>query len=342
MIRLATIAMVMLALVTAGCVRITDADGNVARISMVEGSLTGVVQGTDVQQSKLKAMVKGSIYETGDLVTVFGTCVTDVDEGYPNSTGTLSAWYPNGTVMFSNVTMQNTWDGVNYQEGYFLYTAPMDPVPGTYLTEFQCSVPEYVGVAKAWGEWQNPLWVRRIGEIQDTVNVTQQQILDTQQQVAEFANNTQEWFNTTWQMVDNTTILINQTFNNLTTQINYVGVIANSSVDRNDSYLAQLMWMLINGTGISLNNSLFVNETSVDTPVHRRMWNIEVEVRNDKNSVVGFPLVGCSINTTNTPPTVNALMQSIGSDKNARFKHSEMVYVPPGVDFDWTVSCYYR
>ena len=49
--------------------------------------------------SKLKAMLKGSIYETGEQMTVFGACF----DGYgyliedPALNATLSSWYANGT-----------------------------------------------------------------------------------------------------------------------------------------------------------------------------------------------------------------------------------------------------
>ncbi|MBR9700897.1 hypothetical protein GOV11_03465, partial [Candidatus Woesearchaeota archaeon] len=45
------------------------------------------------------AVVKGSIYETGENMTVFGACLDAGGDLLEESTATLQAWYPNGTVM---------------------------------------------------------------------------------------------------------------------------------------------------------------------------------------------------------------------------------------------------
>ena len=107
---------------------------------------------------KLVAELKGSIYESGELISLFGTC-EDADRNPINASGLLTAYYPNGSVLFSNTTMSQ------FELGKYLYSAPMNSVQGTYLTAFEC---QYFGAsAWAYGEWQNPAWVARLAFIQN-------------------------------------------------------------------------------------------------------------------------------------------------------------------------------
>jgi hypothetical protein len=56
--------------------------------------------------SKIRAEVKGSIYETGSNMTVFGACFDGNSYLLPDATTTFTAWYPNGTMMLGpNATM---------------------------------------------------------------------------------------------------------------------------------------------------------------------------------------------------------------------------------------------
>jgi len=105
---------------------------------------------------KIQAVVKGSIYETGSNMTVFGACLDG--DGYllPLSVANFSAWYPNGTLLLVNQSMIP--DG----GGRFRIHVDMTSTVGTYFTEMRC---EYAGdYALAFGEWQNPEWVTKIGQ----------------------------------------------------------------------------------------------------------------------------------------------------------------------------------
>lgn len=118
--------------------------------------------------TKLKAMVKGSIYETGSNMTVYGACFDG--DGYliSASTATFNSWYPTGSAWQQNATMEAILDGAS-PTGRFLIHVDMGSTIGTYLTEITC---HYAGdTAIAFGEWQNPEWVVRLKTIEDYVTV---------------------------------------------------------------------------------------------------------------------------------------------------------------------------
>jgi hypothetical protein len=110
------------------------------------------------------AIVKGSIYETGSNMTVFGACQDANGYLLPGSSASFTAWYPNGTVMLGpNASMQQVLDGGNASGRYLIHVTMPDTI-GTYFTEMRC---EYLGdYALANGEWQNPEWVVRIRDVQ--------------------------------------------------------------------------------------------------------------------------------------------------------------------------------
>lgn len=431
-------------------VPVTDGKGNKVTSDNTQSALSGKV----VQESQLRAMVKGSIYETGEIVSVYGSCLDAHDEGIAGANGTLSAWYPNGTKFFSDVAM------TEIQTGYFLYTGAMSPVQGTYLTEFTCN--DSGVTAKAFGEWQNPFWVSKINQTLDAVqklnetvsainttnvldalnnlsivlnsntatlgdlnttmqntyvtlqgvNVSVQAVLDAirnanttltqvltdtsclsgralpiylvftpnatpstncadasvpqvfytllslnqsieytlyqlnltnqkldslsanvtllQQNLTQLSENTSAWFNLTY-------TVINQTMGNVTNVIYYAAGVANSSVDRNDSYLAQLLQLLAATTGAPINHTLTVS-TSAERPVYYKEWNVNTTVTNEYGVKVGSPLVSCFINTTNTPPTTNGLMSWNAGQE--RFTYHEKVKLLG--NFTWSVGCVYN
>lgn len=322
------IAVVILtAMVAFGCVRIESGDEPV-RIVSTESGLAGVVQRESVVEQRLRAMVKGSIYGTGEAVSVFGTCLNATDGGFPNSYGTLSAWYPNGTQFITDSAMQEM------QVGYFLYTGTMDAVQGTYLTEFTCHINLTNVTAKAFGEWQNPLWVA-------TIN-------DTYGAVLNLSNNTQQWFNITWEKIDSVNASINESYYNLNQTLYYVASVANASVDRNDSYLAILLQLIASTIGAPQNYSLYVFEYPDDSLVFNRNWRMEVVVYNEYGQPVGSPVVGCKINTTNVPNTVNQSMiaekaenaKNIPVDDREDFFYWQERIQTIGT-FNWTVWCAY-
>jgi hypothetical protein len=428
-------------MILAACTPFTDVSGKPVSIHFEEDfGLVGerVVPVMTAAGQMMKAEVKGSIYGSGEQISLFGLCL-DVDQNPIDggAVATLNAWYPNGTSMFTGVVMQEM------QSGYYVYIAPMDAVQGTYLTELTCVANVSGETAKAWGEWQNPMWVTvitqtntSVGDIQttllqmngslvdlqdmivsingtvvnmtfppssnDTANLTEilrilneqlvcggtamsiiisfdnssisvpctslgQAILDMRSAMdIQFAyieglllNNTQladllsnlsiqmsGGFNTTWQMINSTNVLIGETYTNLTQQIVYVGNVANGSVDRNDSYLAQMLQLLVSSTGAPITHVLTVTEYA-DTPTYYKNWDVDVEVRNEYNVSVGYPVISCFINTTNSPATVNQLMTPVSStgnphvpNTNPSFYWIEKIKVRPS--FDWTTWCVYN
>jgi hypothetical protein len=147
--------------------RLTDGDGNEVR--MIRSGESGFIGESTSKleltpKSIVKAQVKGSIYGTGEMMSVFGTCLNASD--MPVDTGTyatFNSWYPNGTIFFTDVVMSEM------QLGYYVYQGAMQAVQGTYLTEMICHVNGSAEIAKAWGEWQNPRWVQQINDFNVTL-----------------------------------------------------------------------------------------------------------------------------------------------------------------------------
>jgi hypothetical protein len=331
--------MLCLGILLAGCVKITGNDGSDVYLYKNGGRLIGEQSLAGQEGKLLKALVKGSIYETGEFVSVFGTCLNVTDGGFIGSYATMSSWYPNGTAFFENVSMVQL-DGY---EGYFVYNGNMAAVGGTYLTELTCHVNGSDEVAKAFGEWQNPAWVARIANISDqianlSVNLTPvlDAIANVSMQIGDLNVTMTNSFNQTIETLYSINATINSTFTNLTQQLIYVAGVANASVDRNDSYLAYLLQQLIVSTGTPQTYNLSIVE-SADAPVYWRNWQITIRVYNEYNVSVGEPLVSCMISTTNTPPTSNELMAYLG---NGQFTHSEQVRNHD--DFSWTTNCFYN
>jgi hypothetical protein len=249
------------------------------------------------------------------------------------------------------------------QSGYYLYLGSMSVVQGTYLTELICHVNTTSDIAKAWGEWQNPAWVKRIADLNDTIsgmnttignlslNVSidltnlSNQISNISMQIGNLSVNISNSFNQTWYNQNQTNVLINATLVNITQQLVVVSNIANSSVDRNDSYLAYLLSLIINNTGIPVTRNLTVFEEA-DLPILNKDWEIRVEVINEYNISVGYPLVSCLINTTNLPSTVNQRMEFkqavkyINGKVVPSFTWEEKVRLRD--QFNWTVWCFYN
>lgn len=308
-------------LLIAGCVRLTDVDGNPIQMGRNEVAYFMVEEG--VQEARvMKALVKGSIYETGEVVSVFGTCLDQ--DGLPiNGTyAVMSSWYPNGTVFFSNVSMSEL------QEGYYLYQGAMSVVEGTYLTEIECRVNGSNMTAKAWGEWQNPAWVRKIGQINATVGNISVQLGDLQVEM-------NQSFEITWDKIESVNVTLGNVYQNLSNEIYIVGQIANASVDRNDSYIVFLLNQIL--TGIPSGNATLTWNETAGRVIYYRNWKIDVEVYDSVGDIVGWPEVGCYINTTNDPPTQGALMEFI--DGQDIFRHKEKVKVK---EFEWDVWCEYN
>lgn len=270
----------------------TGRDGRDIKVVYKDGSFTG--QSED-SKNGLKAMVKGSIYETGEQVSVFGTCMDLDDLPVVGTYALMSSWYPNGTVFFSNVSM------TQIQTSYFLYTGAMNAVQGTYLTEMDCYLNGSTEVARAYGEWQNPVWVARISGI----NQTAQDILLT---LGNLSANISNSFEITWDMLSQ----INSTVLNISSQLNYVAMVANGSVDRNDSYLAILLYTIIDALNASAPPPANVTITNVTeyplTARYYHQWALLVDAKLSNGDTATADNAVCYVSTTNLPPTNNSPM----------------------------------
>jgi hypothetical protein len=268
------------------------------------------------QERRLVARVKGSIYENSEQMSVFGTCVDSYDVPVINSTGTFYAWFPNGTQYLLSQPM------TQMAEGYFVWQGAMPIVGGTYLTEFIC---DGLGQqARAWGEWQNPVWVNRIADILSLTNYSYLLLQDvngnvvsinaTVNEIIDILNNLNISLNwsivlnaineSTTNIIQNITFL-QQTMENDFNQTNQLildtQVIANASVDRTDSYLAWLLWKIINGTGSPINGSVTWDEYYVDRVAYWHSWTIKIKVYDEYGSIVRSPLAYCTIETNMHP-----------------------------------------
>jgi len=123
-------------------------------------------------EKKLKAIVKGSIYKTGENMTVYGACFSG--DGYllPEAIATFTAWYPNGTIVTGPLaSMDKITDDFNGYSpngtGRHKIHVTMSSVGGTYLTEMRCELDGEWAVA--FGEWQNPEWVQDIANTYENV-----------------------------------------------------------------------------------------------------------------------------------------------------------------------------
>lgn len=336
LLAIGVVAMVLLA----GCIRITE-NGERGRIETVGGKtvlMKGDV-GTPLQET-VKASVKGSIYQTGEQVSVFGTCLNETDGGIIGSMAKMSSWYPNGTVFFSNVSMGAV------QDGYFVYSGLMSAVEGTYLTEFDCYVPGASLPVKAFGEWQNPQWVKKIGEMNATVGEINATVANVYNQTQILQNMTDMWFNLMMGALANVTVQVNYSYNNLTNQITYVAYVANASVDRNDSYLANLSRGIAATVGAPINGQLTV-VGDAERAKYLRDWNLEVVVYNEYNVTAGYPPVMCYVNTSNSPATVEVPMTFMGNSKTLLFDQTTKNHylytekIKTTSDWNWTIDCRY-
>jgi hypothetical protein len=132
----------------------------------------------------VQAVLKGSIYETGSNMTVFGACLDGKGYLLPSADANFTAWYPNGTIMMQNQPMTRVMDGGN-ATGRWLIHVTMGDTIGTYFTQIRCDYKNEYAIA--FGEWQNPEWVKKIGDTYTTllgVNATVGSIYATLQGVS--------------------------------------------------------------------------------------------------------------------------------------------------------------
>lgn len=317
--------LVLLLLLT-GCVTITGYEGEQLQVRATEVGLQAVNEVVETTEKELVALVKGSIYESGEIMSVFGTCLDADDYPIAGVNATFSAWYPNGTqfIFDQNITEMQT--------GYFLYTGPMEPVRGTYLTRLQCELNG--SIALAFGEWQNPYWVARINETQSLLNVTIDEINENQALIENLSYDVAAGFNETFIQINNTNTLINDSTTVILSNISYVAQVANDSVDRNDSFIVELLYQILNNgtptTGLSGAVS-FTEE--FEQPVFFDDWTINVTAFIG-GTQVGNEYISCFINTTNNPPATGEQMEPIDGPK---FTYTERVQNLN--TFDWDVWC---
>lgn len=128
--------------------------GNVAQMDQIAQYSTN--------EEELNAVLKGSIYETGGNMTVFGACVDGDGELVPEAVVGFTAWYPNGSIFVENQSMLPILNNSGNLSGRWRIHLTMPDTIGTYLTQMRCDYKnEY---ALAFSEWQNPEWVDMLVE----------------------------------------------------------------------------------------------------------------------------------------------------------------------------------
>jgi hypothetical protein len=262
------------------------------------------------------AMIKGSIYGSGESMSVFGSCMDTNGKVVAGARAYFSAYYPNGSIWFEN-------DEMTSNNNEFVWIGIMGNVGGTYLTKVDC---EKDGrIASAYGEWQNPNWVKQIADnlveqnntqalitnmngtilaintsiIQATDQIIQQQGIDT-------ANIQANIIMVNQTVVDQhniTRTYVGDQFNYTNQLIQYATQAANGSVDRNDSLLYRMLYYLMLQVGypVSGNVTWDIYETTPTYPIYKENWLVKVKVFDEYNRTVSSPQVACTI-TSNLFP----------------------------------------
>lgn len=283
-----------IALLFASCIYV---DGDSMQVHFDDGVYVQGAVTASAPSDTLAARVLGSIYETGELVSVFGTCLNADDRPLTVPVQALfSSWYPNGTVSQTNISMQDVGGG------YYLYTGHMENVSGTYLTRLQCYVDEN-NYAYAFGEWQNPNWVGRIGQVDSRTVDIQQYLGNITIQIGDLTLNLVEGFNITYDMIESVNATILGVEQNLSNQIYIVGQIANQSVDRTDSYLAELIKNLTSIVAPPVPGNPVDHTETFANPVYWDDWTIRVDAVDpfNPNKPLFYPDVLCYIETSLSP-----------------------------------------
>jgi hypothetical protein len=302
-------------LIVAAIIIIAFCGLGIVLLSRLSNSYVSDVKAMAGEIRQMNAVVKGSVYESGEAIAVFGTCVDNYGMPVINSTATFSAWYPNGTQFIFSDNM------TNISAGYFLYAGIMSLVQGTYLTEMVCNAtidgsPQF---AKAWGEWQNPFWVNRLANISGQLSNLSLQI--------------GEGFNAT---VANITFLqqnMTNSFNNTNNLILQTQVIANASVDRNSSLLAYLLYQLLNISSSYIVPANITWTEDADRVVYHTYWSIKVHVYDIYDKSLFYPDVQCTINTT---------MHDLQYMEPQGNHFISTLYISrDDPDFSWTTRCFW-
>jgi hypothetical protein len=199
---------------------------------------------------KVRAMIKGSIYETGSNMTVFGACFDGDMMLLPAANASFTAWYPNGTIVTGpNASMDKVYDDFDGYHpngtGRWKIHVTMGSTIGTYLTEMRC---DYDGqYALAFGEWQNPEWVKKIGDTLTAVNGLNGSMSSLSNQITNLSNSVDNYQNITQQNFSQVLGAIS----NVTASISGINVNVDSSTKLKEMYNAILamptqFWVLDN------------------------------------------------------------------------------------------------
>lgn len=316
-----------------GCVKITDGNGADVPLKLVRGdqfSSFALGDTPSTEESRFKAMLKGSIYETGEFMSVFGACLDGEDNPINGTYAQFNAWYPNGTQFIFNTSMSELIGN----PGYYLHQSYMENVQGTYLTNMECRITgDNSTRALAFGEWQNPYWVYRLNLLNGTLSDISTQLTNVSMQINNVSIEMGQGFNITWDKLDQINSTLNQSFYDLNQSIYYVAMIANASVDRNDSYLAMLIQNLTgfisgNISGDPLDYEIVMEQNKV----YMKGWTIKVRaVEVGDDDVVPPGESACYITTTQTP---TRLMNVQGS-------HWAWTETIQSLSHTHTISCQY-
>lgn len=322
------------AFLLSGCVYLTDHQGNEVTIQRNELGLAAV--GQDVvkvaSEDELHALVKGSIYETGELMSVFGACLNSQDQPILNAsndtitTATFSAYYPNGTQFIFDEELPEI------DPGYYLHQSNMSSVPGTYLTELTCSIEGSDQVAIAFGEWQNPYWVERIALLNESiadVNANLTPIIDSlnamNASLEGLSNNTlillanMQEVNMTTQEILTYAEEMNVSMNELTNMLSAMNVSIEQNFQDIDGNLTTIYDAIVNldfnGTNVSVDLSPvldainYMNQTILNS-INNQTQNFSIQIGNFRQNVTdSFEITWDNIESVNT--TILDVNQSV-------------------------------
>jgi hypothetical protein len=108
--------------------------------------------------------------------------------------------------------------------------------------------------------------------------------------------------------VENIILNITDLRQNMTNNFNYTNslildtqVIANQSVDRNDSYLAWLLYKIINSTGAPMTGNVTSEIYEESRAIYMSDWSIKVRVYDEYNNKISSPDVACTVVTSQHP-----------------------------------------
>jgi hypothetical protein len=276
-----------------------------------------LASGVDVDENSMIATLKGSTYGEGEQMTVFGACTDLNGKSIAGVDAYLSALYPNGSIWFADNPM--TFVSL----GNFKWEGLMGTVGGTYLTLLKCEKSGRTAVA--YGEWQNPRWVRQIADGLIAENYTQGLIQDVNGNIIginttlvnqgneilyQQATDTSELQDTLRQVnqtvVDqhNITRSYIQTNSNFTNQLILAATeAANGSVDRNNSLLYRMLYYLMIQSGYPITGNVtgYFYEFDPPQPVYYDYWTVKVRAIDEYNRSIQYPAVVCILSSSLQP-----------------------------------------